>query len=161
MGYVRSVDRVVMVHRFGRQYPKNVQGRVLKNGKSINGYHHVTLRRDNKGHTSRVHLLVAEAFLGTKPPGYVIHHKDGNKINNCAGNLEFVTLTANTRMYHESKGAEVKVKVPYGDIPDIHRRVHAGETVLSIAKSYNLSRDDISVLFNRISLTGKELTEKQ
>lgn len=42
-----------------------------------------------------VHKLVAEAFLGKRPLGKEINHKDTNKVNNQASNLEYVTHSEN------------------------------------------------------------------
>lgn len=47
------------------------------------------------GKNGKVHQLVAEAFLGQRPEGYTIDHKDGNRENNRADNLEYVTLNEN------------------------------------------------------------------
>jgi hypothetical protein len=44
-----------------------------------------------------VHHLVAECFLGPKPEGLQINHKDGNRFNNAADNLEYVTPKENTQ----------------------------------------------------------------
>ena len=45
--------------------------------------------------TIMVHSLVARAFLGERPEGYDIDHKDGNKLNNCVTNLHYVTRKEN------------------------------------------------------------------
>ena len=45
-----------------------------------------------------VHTLVARAFLGERPEGYVVNHKDGDKNNSRPGNLEYVTRADN--QYH-------------------------------------------------------------
>lgn len=41
--------------------------------------------------TIRIHVAVAEAFIGDIPSGYHVHHKDGNKQNNRADNLEIIS----------------------------------------------------------------------
>lgn len=60
-----------------------------------NGYLQVGL----SGETSRrayVHQLVAEAFIGPRPPRMVINHRDGNRQNNHLSNLEYVTHRGNS-----------------------------------------------------------------
>lgn len=60
------------------------------------GYEQVTLVEANKKQRRYyVHQLVAVAFLGPRPPGHEIDHIDGNKTNNSAGNLEYVSRREN------------------------------------------------------------------
>ncbi len=49
--------------------------------------------------THKVHRLVAIAFVPNKHPdtNTVVNHKDGNKLNNNKDNLEWITLSENTR----------------------------------------------------------------
>lgn len=69
-----------------------IAGRILRSSRNRGGYH--TVRPD--GVTVTVHRVVAEAFLGVRPGGCVIDHKDGTKANNRSSNLEYVSARENT-----------------------------------------------------------------
>lgn len=57
------------------------------------GYPTVTL---TKSGTKRfVHRLVAEAFLGPCPPGHEVHHKNHDRQDPSASNLQYVTRAQN------------------------------------------------------------------
>lgn len=81
------------VSNLGRVRRKGA-GRPLKQGMSTPGYCHVTLY-DGCGEckTYSVHSLVAKAFIPKYPEGFYVHHIDGDKLNNAAGNLEAVCPT--------------------------------------------------------------------
>lgn len=65
--------------------------RVLKNTNKKGDYLSVILRGNNGRISTRIHRLVAEHFIGEIPKGYQVHHKDGNKQNNCVDNLEILS----------------------------------------------------------------------
>jgi hypothetical protein len=72
-------------------YPK--VPRVLKPGRASNGYWTVSFGR---GHGSQcVHVLVAAAFLGPCPAGQEVRHKDDDRQNARADNLEYGTRGQN------------------------------------------------------------------
>ena len=55
----------------------------------LNGYHYVQIPIGYLWKVKSVHRIVAEAFV-VNPNGYpVVNHKDGNKLNNRADNLEW------------------------------------------------------------------------
>lgn len=58
-------------------------------------YLRACLFKDGNKYTKRVHLLVCEAFHGTRPEGKVCRHKDGNRCNNRPENLEWATQKDN------------------------------------------------------------------
>ena len=60
-----------------------------------NGYKYVTLSKNGKRHNHYVHRLVAEAFMGDIPNGYVINHLDYDRTNNNVENLEITTQLGN------------------------------------------------------------------
>lgn len=74
-----------------------VTGHILKQHTFENGYHGCVVscgsRSDKR--VIRVHIVVAELFVGN-PLGYPeVNHKDGNKDNNKADNLEWCTHSYN------------------------------------------------------------------
>jgi hypothetical protein len=86
-GHIESIERK------GNQK----KSRILKGGTDQNGYSVVTLCKDGKQKTFRVHRLVAMAFI-PNPNGYSeINHKDENKSNNAIENLEWCDRKYNVR----------------------------------------------------------------
>lgn len=86
-GRVRSVPRVDAAGR--------VRAPKIKAQSLSNGYRFVLLFKNRKQRAARVHVLVAAAFLGPRPPGLVVNHIDHDKTNNQVGNLEYVTQREN------------------------------------------------------------------
>lgn len=62
---------------------------------SSTGYGWLTLWRKRKKKSYHVHQVIAFAFLGPRPQGLCVNHKDGNKLNNLPSNLEYVTFKEN------------------------------------------------------------------
>lgn len=87
-GRVRSLDR----YRPGRNgCVRLIRGRVLGN-RSRKGYLRVRFpdRQDKF-----VHVLVLEAFMGSRPAGHETRHLDGDKTNNNLANLAWGTSEEN------------------------------------------------------------------
>lgn len=55
------------------------------------GYYYVDLRKDGKDIKCRVHRLVAEAFISNPDNKPIVHHKDTDRQNNRANNLQWMT----------------------------------------------------------------------
>lgn len=71
-------------------------GRILRPFKDKWGYRRVNLSSEGQTVQVPVHRLVAEAFIGVLD-GMEVNHKDGNKENNHATNLEWVTNEENNQ----------------------------------------------------------------
>ena len=90
LGRVRSLPRTT-VRSNGA--PFTVRGRVLSPSTSnAGGYPLVNLG----GRPRYVHQIVAEAFIGPRPEGLEICHRDGDPTNNRPSNLRYDTSKANT-----------------------------------------------------------------
>lgn len=92
LGQVRSLPRNKPHWRGGTM---RVAGRILKQATLATGYQRVTLQVENRREQRDVQTLVAEAFFGSRPRGEEVRHKDGNRRNNRADNLEYGTSGQN------------------------------------------------------------------
>ena len=78
----------------GEVYSKKTK-RFLKQFPNHKGYLQVCLMVDGKKKTVKVHRLVAVAFVPNPDKKPQVNHKDGNKQNNHAKNLEWCTNSEN------------------------------------------------------------------
>jgi hypothetical protein len=88
--------------------------------------------------------LVAEAWIGPRPGGFQIDHKDGNKQNNCVWNLRYVTPKENTNAGNYTRQVargkkNGKTKLSDADVIEIRRLKIEGMTYKEIAKMFNVN----------------------
>lgn len=80
---------------------KFTQHEVKPHQNKKSGYMQCSIRKtghnEQINYTKYIHGLVAEAFLGPRPEGYQVDHKDGNRSNNHVSNLEYVTHRENIK----------------------------------------------------------------
>jgi len=85
-GQVRHGQRILVPSLVGRDRKK-------PNG----GYASIKIH----GRRYLIHVLMAEAFIGPKPVGHQVNHKDGIKLNLVDTNLEYRTPSGNTKHAYE------------------------------------------------------------
>lgn len=93
---ISNLGRVISHHRYKGLQP----GRLLALYLDKDGYLKACLARSGSKIYRFVHYLVAAAFIGPRPLGMVVNHKDATepatmKLNNRADNLEYVTNQQN------------------------------------------------------------------
>lgn len=117
----------------------------------VTGYCHCLLSGPSGPKNVFVHVLVAEAFIGPKPAGMQVNHKNGNKADPRLENLEYVTRSENH--LHALKNG--LFKPPSGDrhwyarlsneqIREIVRRSEMGVTNAALAKEFRCSTASVS-----------------
>lgn len=97
LGNIRSLERYHEIRPSGRAsgYRRWQRGGVLK-PRVNRGYRWVPVFADGRRYVRRVSFFVALTFLGERPPGLQIRHKDGCSQNDCASNLAYGTALENT-----------------------------------------------------------------
>lgn len=118
------------------------------------GYKQVILYNDNKKRKYfRVHRLVGKFFLeDSYKEGYVINHIDGDKLNNDVKNLEWVSISRNTKHGYEMK----LYKAQICKVRAVHKITNKETTFNSIrecSEKLSLNRKTISSI-----LKGKKKT---
>ena len=93
---VSSLGRVRGVTRKDSQ-GRTVLGKLKGIAPSGTGYPTVSLWRSGKDTTRTVHSLVAESFLGPRPEGFDVAHRDGTRTNNRVSNLRYLSRSENLR----------------------------------------------------------------
>jgi hypothetical protein len=94
-GRVYALNRVIHVEDHGRSYDKPLVGGIIKQHMHSKGYKIVPLTRDGKTKNVFVHRIVAMAFLANPNKLPCVNHKDEDKTNNFAENLEWCTYQYN------------------------------------------------------------------
>lgn len=121
---------------------------------SPNGYLQVTLYKKMIPQSFMVHRLVATAFIGPCPEGHQVHHKDADKENNCAENLEYVTRLQNAAYAvaagnYRTGSKNHRAKINEDTVRQI-RRMAKTKSGLAISNELGLPQDMVSDV-----LTGK------
>lgn len=127
-----------------------IVGRVLKQKIRKLGYRGVTLSKNCQVHDFTVHKLVMLAFVGERPSGYEINHKNGISSDNRLENLEYVTPKEN--QFHknhvlgrycagERSGASKLNRV---GVFEIYRLRAEGLTIYQIAEQIKISPTQVA-----------------
>jgi hypothetical protein len=130
---IPGYDGKYQVSNFGRIKSFNTRnGEVIikKLNKHKGGYLQVDLWKNSKAKVKFVHRLVAEAFIPNPDNLPCVNHKDEDKTNNCATNLEWCSYTFNNNYGTRNKRL-AKTK---------------GKTVLQYDLDGNLVKEWVSVM---------------
>lgn len=106
----------------GRVYSNRRNGNLREKKPTLqknNGYYvtSIELGGGERKPSYYLHHLVAETYLGARPPSMVVNHIDGDKTNNNVENLEYVTQEYNLLHWRERRRADQPYEI---DAPPLH-----------------------------------------
>lgn len=126
--------------------PQNVIGSVNREG-----YRQVLLSLNGRKRKHSVHILVAEAWIGPRPAGQQVRHRDGVRANCCASNLRYGTPVQNAadRVEHGTDPAgerNPRAVLDRGQVEEVRRRYVAGDErdgAAALARELGVARQTI------------------
>lgn len=144
---IDGYDGKYRISSFGSIF-SNHRNKVLKATKNKRtGYLHVTLYKNTKAIDCNIHRLVASAFISNPNNYKEVNHKFGDKEDNRACMLEWVSHSYNEKHAFMSGLKKRAVIVP-SQVKEIRLRHANGEGYKKISKSLNVSRGCIRDIIN-------------
>lgn len=142
LGNVRGKDRL----RKSKHGLRLTNGQPMKQVFNKKGYPEVRFRKEGT-HTRLVHRLVAKAFVTYYHDNKSqVNHIDGNKLNNRADNLEWVTNSENQLHAYKlglqpSRAGEKnsKAKITDKDVTLLKQLYNSGKSVVEVSNMMNVS----------------------
>lgn len=143
-GMIKSVKRTI-TSKTGQKY--TLPEKILKQNKNKNGYMLVQLSKNGKIKGIYVHRIVAILFIPNPNNLPTVNHKDGNKQNCNAENLEWTSYSQNNQHAYDTglkpKGeGQYKAKLTEKDVREIRKNGKNG-TFEEIALRYGVSKATI------------------
>lgn len=149
LGRVRGLDRhITRMGRWGRVQSYLHRGRVIRPGPHHGGYLLIHLYRGSEVKSTTAHAIVAEAFIGPRPPGMEVCHNDGDKKNCAESNLRYDTPSGNNqdKEYHGTarRGEDhTRAKLTERDVKEIRA---SSALQQDLADRYGVTFSNISAI---------------
>jgi len=145
-----QVSNLGQVRRIDNPKYKSQKNYIIKQQTDKNGYVSVLLSVDGFHKRKLAHRLVAEVFISNPDKKPVVDHKDFDKSNNNAKNLDWVTQSENCQRaikagrYPNNKGEKHGMsKLKEEDVRQIKKELKCGNGICYIALKYGVSDQTI------------------
>jgi hypothetical protein len=160
LGRVRTVPRTFYggrTRRDGTKSAMTTRQKCLRQWLSPRGYLVCGFSVDRRSTFRVVHRVVAEAFHGS-PIGarQEVNHIDGNKLNNAAANLEWVTPSENTKHAYDT-GLRAKIigvdvntaKLTEEQVRELRSLAAQGMSNSKLAAKFGITKGPVNAIIHR------------
>ena len=136
------------------------RNKILKKRLNKDGYEVVTLGDINNRSAVKVHSIIARLFVDGYKIGLEVNHKDFNRSNNNASNLEWVTHIENVKSsakegrYGNGRHSGTnngRAKISENDVKEIIRLRGFGESISSISRKFGIGWTQTKRIIDRES----------
>lgn len=123
-----------------RPFLKGNKRKIIDTHINYAGYERVRLVVNGKKINLKVHRVVADLFVPNPTNAETVNHKDGNKLNNAADNLEWVSIKENNEhAFNEG----LKKRFPIAVVDVISGLTAEFKSVLDASRKTGVSRPTI------------------
>ena len=134
LGRIRSLDRYIKRGKSG--FFK--EGQIQKLQNNGNGYLYKQLKHEGRYRNFYIHRLVLMVFIGERPDGMVICHKDGDTTNNNLNNLRYDTPLENN--IDQFRHGIEKGKLSNDDVLKVRKMYKDGYKTKEISEFFNVGK---------------------
>jgi len=143
---VSDLARVRSLRRMTRTGMRG--GQILKPVVNDTGAHVVVLHDSGRKRYVFVYDLVAEAFIGPKPPGQEVLHGGDDRLDSTLANIRYGTRSENL-IDAAVNGKHPTAKLTVADVRDIRSRVANGASRAVLAAEYGVARPTVDAVIAR------------
>lgn len=118
------------------------------------GYQRIRYMRGREVSQCLAHRVVASSWCSGYGEGMAVNHKDGDKLNNHASNLEWVTWAENTKhayangLNNQSGDNHSRRKLSSSDVAVIREMLSRGVRTMEIAEAFGIGQRQIYYIKN-------------
>lgn len=147
---VKDYEGIYEVSNLGRIRRVETQ-HMQRARKGSTGYLGAQFKYKGRHKQKLIHQVVMDAFVGPRPEGMVVNHKDRDKTNNTLSNLEYLTYSDNNRHSVRRGDEHPFAKFTNAEIEGARQLIDAGVHQSFVYKTLGCSQSYFSQIMRNLA----------